>query len=52
MQKFISAITGFEGNSLLNSSLKCQISEIFIQDLKASFEEVKEVFNFNGMVAY
>ncbi len=52
MEKFLTAVTGIEGQSIINASTRCEISSHLLDDYKLILDEVKTVYNFNGMVAY
>jgi hypothetical protein len=52
MQKFFVAVKNMEGNYLLNSSQTQKISEKFVEDFKKILDDLKETYDFNGMIAY
>ncbi len=52
MQKFYAAVMNMEGNSLLNASQTQKISDNFTQDFKKILDKLKEIYDFNGMIAY
>ena len=52
MEKFLTAVKGMDGTSILNPSQRNQISEKLIADYLTVLEQVKDIYNFDGMVAY
>lgn len=52
MDKFLNAVKGMDGTSILNSSQRNQISEKLVTDYSTLLDEVKKMYNFDGMIAY
>jgi hypothetical protein len=51
-EKFIDAITNFEGPSLLNPAFTSKISQQFIVDFQVILSEMKNLFRFDGMLCF
>ena len=49
MQRFLKMIDEYIGVSIIDASLDQKISNIFIDDLRASYERLEKIFPFNGV---
>ncbi len=53
MEKFLTSVkNSFEGQSVINASQRCEIASELLADYTLILTEVKEVYNFDGMMAY
>jgi hypothetical protein len=52
MEKFLTAVKGMDGTSILNPSQRNQISEKLIEDYLILLDEVKKMYSFDGIIAY
>ena len=52
MEKFFNAVREMDGTSILNSSQRNTISQKLLLDYSTTLNEVKKLYNFDGMIAY